>query len=127
MEPADIAQVINLWQAQTKELRAKYRWVQLFENKGDIMGCSNPHPHGQIWASDTLPNEPGKEDARQKEYFQKNRRPLLMDYLQRELEQKERLFCENEHWAVLVPFWALRYVGQSVRFPAWRYCCLSSR
>ena len=65
------------------------------------------HPHGQIWASDTLPNEPGKEDARQKEYFQKNGRPLLMDYLQRELEQKERLFCENEHWAVLVPFWAL--------------------
>ncbi len=107
MELPDIAQVINLWQAQTKELRAKYRWVQLFENKGDIMGCSNPHPHGQIWASDTLPNEPRKEDARQKEYFQKNGRPLLMDYLQRELEQKERLFCENEHWAVLVPFWAL--------------------
>ena len=107
MEIADIMQVVNLWQSQTKELRAQYRWVQLFENKGDIMGCSNPHPHGQIWASDSLPNEPKKEDDRQREYFQKNGSPLLLDYLQRELSLKERVFCENEHWAVLVPFWAL--------------------
>ncbi len=107
MELEDIGRVIDLWQSQTKQLRAEYRWVQLFENKGAIMGCSNPHPHGQIWASDSLPNEPGKEDARQSEYFQKNGTLLLQDYLARELELKERIIVENEYWVVVIPFWAL--------------------
>lgn len=107
MDVEDIARVIEVWQSQTKELRAEYRWVQLFENKGSIMGCSNPHPHGQIWASDSLPNEPAKEDARQKEHLQKYGKVLLLDYLEKELNNKERLLVENEHWAVVIPFWAL--------------------
>ena len=107
MEIPDIERVIELWRSQTEELRKQYRWVQLFENKGSIMGCSNPHPHGQIWASNSLPNEPSKENARQKEYFDRTGRPLLIDYLTRELAANERVICQNDDWAVVVPFWAL--------------------
>jgi len=71
-----------------KELGGKYQWVQIFENKGAIMGCSNPHPHCQIWASSFLPNEPRIKDVFQKEYFSKHGRPLLMDYVQREITRK---------------------------------------
>lgn len=107
MELPDIERVIDLWRSQTKELRQQYRWVQLFENKGAIMGCSNPHPHGQIWASDSLPNEPSKEDRRQKEFFERTGTPLLINYLNRELELNQRVICQNDDWAVVVPFWAL--------------------
>ena len=61
--------VVDVWAEQTEELGSKHRWVQVFENKGEIMGCSNPHPHGQIWASDSLPNEPAKEERQQLAYW----------------------------------------------------------
>ena len=61
-----IRRVIDVWASQTVELGQRYRWVQVFENKGEIMGCSNPHPHGQIWASSALPNEPAREDRQQR-------------------------------------------------------------
>jgi len=101
-----IRKVVDLWAAQMEELGAKHRWVQLFENKGEIMGCSNPHPHGQIWCGDFLPNEPAKEDRRQLAHWEANGSPLLLDYLKLELESGERVVLENEHWAVLVPYWA---------------------
>jgi UDPglucose--hexose-1-phosphate uridylyltransferase len=98
--------VVDVWAAQTEELGKKYRWVQVFENKGDVMGCSNPHPHGQIWASDFIPNEPSKEDRQQKAHFGKSGSPLLIDYLKTEVEKDQRIVVENEHWVVLVPYWA---------------------
>ncbi len=106
MEPAAIRGVVDLWAAQTEELGARYRWVQVFENKGAIMGCSNPHPHGQIWASDVLPNEALKEDRNQAQYRSAHGKNLLPDYLAEELAAGERIVVQNEHWAALVPFWA---------------------
>jgi UDPglucose--hexose-1-phosphate uridylyltransferase len=101
-----IKAVIDVWAEQTRELGMRWHWVQVFENKGEIMGCSNPHPHGQIWAGSFLPNEPAKEERRQHEHWQRCRRPLLTDYLQLELSSGERLVLENEDWVVVVPFWA---------------------
>lgn len=107
MEAEAIAPVVDLWAAQVSELGQDYAWVQVFENKGAMMGCSNPHPHGQIWASGSLPDEPAREDERQRRYLNAHGQPLLMDYLSRELDLGERIVVENEHWAVLVPFWAV--------------------
>jgi UDPglucose--hexose-1-phosphate uridylyltransferase len=107
MTPAEIRRVVDMWAEQVVELSARYHWVQVFENKGEIMGCSNPHPHGQVWAQDALPNEPTKEERCQKAYYQENKRPLLMDYVVLESEQKERLVVENRHWVALVPYWAV--------------------
>ncbi len=107
MSLPEIRGVVDTWAMQTAELGQTYRWVQIFENKGAIMGCSNPHPHGQIWALDTLPNEPFAEDAAQKRYMEENGRPLLLDYVNLELEQKERIVVQNEHWLALVPYWAV--------------------
>ena len=80
MAVADIRRVVDVWAAQTVELGASYRWVQLFENKGAAMGASNPHPHGQIWAPAALPNEPRQEDERRRAYFASDGRPVLLDY-----------------------------------------------
>ena len=106
MELPAIRQVIDLWSDQAAELGEKYRWVQIFENKGSAMGCSNPHPHGQIWAGDFLPNEATKEDVNQAAYFAKNGSNLLLDYAQAEVEQGTRVVCLNEDWVVVVPYWA---------------------
>lgn len=106
MQVEDIRSVVELWTEQIKELRKDYKWIQVFENKGDIMGCSNPHPHGQIWASNNLPNEPYKEDKTQKIYYSKHNSVLLLDYLKKEIDYKDRVIIENEHWISLVPFWA---------------------
>ncbi len=103
----NIRKVVDLWAEQTEELGRKYRWVQLFENKGAVMGCSNPHPHGQIWAGSALPNEPNKEDINQKAYFEKYDKVLLLDYLELEAQRQERIVAENEHWMVVLPYWAL--------------------
>lgn len=102
-----IRKVIDLWGEQCKDLGRKYQWVQVFENKGPVMGCSNPHPHGQIWASDLLPNEPAKEDRKQAAYKLENDSPLLVDYLQREIKYRERIVVEEAHWVALVPYWAV--------------------
>ncbi|MCP4142065.1 MAG: UDP-glucose--hexose-1-phosphate uridylyltransferase [Chloroflexi bacterium] len=107
MDLKSITKVIDLWTKEFQELGQKYKWVQVFENKGAVMGCSNPHPHGQIWASDQLPNEASKENLQQEKYFEENQRVLLMDYLEKELEKEERIVAKNDHWVALVPFWAV--------------------
>jgi UDPglucose--hexose-1-phosphate uridylyltransferase len=105
--PAEaIRGVVDVWAQQTEELGHKYRWIQVFENKGDIMGCSNPHPHGQVWASDFLPNEPFKEDRQQLAYLHEKGSVLLMDYLAVELEQEIRIVVQNRDWVALLPYWA---------------------
>ncbi len=107
MEVADIRQVVDVWAAQVGDLGRTYRWVQVFENKGEVMGCSNPHPHGQVWAGEALPHEPAKEDRQQQAYFDAHGSPLLVDYLAIESERRERLVVENEAWVAMVPYWAV--------------------
>lgn len=102
----DIRRVVDLWAAQVEDLGQTYRWVQVFETKGAIMGTSNAHPHGQIWAGDALPNEPAKEDRQQRAYYAAHGRPLLLDYAKMELERLERIVVQNDHWLVVVPYWA---------------------
>jgi len=82
-------------------------WVQVFENKGAMMGASNPHPHGQVWAESALPNEPAKEDRQQRTYLDECDQVLLVDYAKIEAAREERLVLANEHWLVVVPFWAI--------------------
>ena len=103
----EIEEVIKVWQEQLRELGQKYQWVQIFENKGAAMGCSNPHPHGQIWANSFLPNEVAREDKAQRQYYEKYGSVLLVDYVQQELVRKERIVVETEHWVVVVPYWAV--------------------
>lgn len=107
MSVAEIRPVIDVWAEQVTELGQTYDWVQVFENRGAVMGSSNPHPHGQVWALDCLPNEPAKDEVQQKLYFEKHQRPLLWDYVNLELEQQERVVLANEHWVVVVPYWAV--------------------
>lgn len=109
MELTDIRKVVDVWCNEFEELsnNPMINYVQIFENKGSIMGCSNPHPHGQIWSSSSIPSEPAKESITQKEYFDHHGVTLLGDYLKAELEKKERLLVENEHFVALVPFWAV--------------------
>jgi UDPglucose--hexose-1-phosphate uridylyltransferase len=80
--------------------------VQIFENKGAVMGCSNPHPHGQIWAGDFLPNEIAIEDREQENHFNKKKGTLLLDYARRELQLGQRVVVQNDDWLAVVPFWA---------------------
>lgn len=107
MSPEQIEDVVDLWMAETKELGKEYRWVQVFENKGAAMGCSNPHPHGQIWACDYLPSLVQKEHDRQREYFEVHGTNLLLDYLSQEKTANERVFVANHEWLWVVPFWAV--------------------
>jgi len=107
MSLEEIGQVVALWIDQLRELEKKYRWVQIFENRGEIMGCSNPHPHGQLWASSALPNEPAREDSQQRLYRDERNSILLLDYLEHEKNLQTRVIIENEDWAVLVPYWAV--------------------
>ena len=107
MQLADIERVIITWQQQYKELIQQYVWVQIFENKGAMMGCSNPHPHGQIWASDFMPQQIEREHLQQDKYFSQHNRVLLLDYLAEELAVAERVVVANDDWVVVVPFWAL--------------------
>lgn len=98
--------VIDTWQVHTAELGQRYPWVQVFENKGAAMGCSNPHPHGQVWANSFLPNEAAKEDATQRQWLATRGSPMLLDYVQRELADGSRTVVETAHWLAVVPFWA---------------------
>jgi len=109
MSPSAVRRVVDLWGDEYQMLgnHDAINYVQIFENKGQMMGCSNPHPHGQIWAQHTVPNEPRKEARTQAEYFQDSGRTLLRDYLDAELDAGERIVCENEAFVVLVPFWAV--------------------
>ncbi len=105
----EICKVVQAWKHEYTTLGAYdfINYVQIFENKGAVMGCSNPHPHGQIWSQSSLPNEVRKKDNTQKEYHSINSSSLLGDYLQQELSLKERTVFENKHFVVLVPFWAI--------------------
>lgn len=102
----ELTKVIDTWVAHLDELAKVYNWVQIFENKGAIMGCSQPHPHGQIWAHDHLPSEIMTEERTQFDYFDKRGKSMLLDYMDRELVNKERVVVENEHWVAVVPYWA---------------------
>jgi UDPglucose--hexose-1-phosphate uridylyltransferase len=107
--PAErIRSVVDVWVEQYLELGALpiIGYVQIFENKGEMMGASNPHPHGQIWANETLPTQIRKEDIAQADYLQEAGRCLLCDYLALEMIEGERIVLENEHFVALVPFWA---------------------
>lgn len=104
---SEITTIVNVWQQQSIELGAKYKWIQIFENKGQAMGCSNPHPHGQIWASDFLPNEIAREDSSQRKYYEKHKSPMLLDYVERELAMNERVIVNTKYWVVVVPYWAV--------------------
>ena len=104
-----LEKVVDMWQREYLELGALdfIQYVQIFENKGDVMGCSNPHPHGQIWAQSSIPQEVAKKAERQLQYWQQQERSLLADYLEQELAEGERLVCQNEDFVALVPFWAV--------------------
>ena len=109
MSVENINKVVKTWQNQYTELGSNnmINYVQIFENKGAVMGCSNPHPHGQIWSQSTLPNEVDKKDQRLKAYFSKNNSNLLGDYLKQELQANERIIYQNDAFVVLTPFWAV--------------------
>jgi UDPglucose--hexose-1-phosphate uridylyltransferase len=102
----EIDRVVQTWQAQIAELCIEHAWIQVFENKGAIMGCSNPHPHGQIWASHFVPHEVALEDQYQHTYWQLHHTNLLVDYAERELANGTRVVVDTEHWLVVVPYWA---------------------
>ncbi|MDO3383709.1 UDP-glucose--hexose-1-phosphate uridylyltransferase [Gilvimarinus algae] len=105
--PAEqIEAVIRCWQEQCAELSARYQWVQVFENKGAVMGCSNPHPHGQIWAQNQLPTLVAKKCEQFSLYHAQHASNMLSDYVERELALNERVVCLNDHWVVVVPYWA---------------------
>lgn len=106
MELSAIRAVVDMWAEQVDELGRRYHWVQVFENKGEIMGCSNPHPHGQIWATDALPSEPARENETQRAWRASAGSPLLLDYLELELDSSERVIVANDHWVIVVPWWA---------------------
>lgn len=106
MDLSGISAVIDSWCAQYAELGDRFESVQIFENKGAINGCSNAHPHGQIWASNHLPTLVHKEDRKQREYQQRNNSSMLLDYAGREMESGERAVCSNDHWLAVVPWWA---------------------
>lgn len=109
MEVEDVKKVVDLWQVEYQELGQKdfINYVQIFENKGQVMGCSNPHPHGQIWSQESIPVEPAKKQLHQRQYFEKHGSTLLSDYLEKELQKKERILFSNQHFTCLVPFWAV--------------------
>ncbi len=109
MPAAEIRPVVDAWAEETTTLGSdpRIRYVQVFENKGAMMGNSNPHPHCQIWATGHVPMIPARKLVTQRRYFDAHGRDLLGDYLERELASGERVVFRNEHWAALVPFWAV--------------------
>ncbi len=102
----DICQVVDTWQEQCDVLGKQYNWVQVFENKGATMGCSNPHPHGQIWAQQQLPTLVSKKSAAQENYLKAHGVNLLQDYAAKEMIKQERVVVVNDDWLVVVPYWA---------------------
>jgi UDPglucose--hexose-1-phosphate uridylyltransferase len=101
-----LGRVIDTWCEQTQNLGADYPWVQVFENKGAMMGCSNPHPHGQVWATSFLPDEVAVEDRQQRRYFAQHKGSMLLEVARREAILGERVVVQNPHWLAVVPYWA---------------------
>jgi UDPglucose--hexose-1-phosphate uridylyltransferase len=106
LSDTEMLAVIKTWMREAVDLSKRYASVQIFENKGAVMGCSNPHPHGQIWAQTRLPSLVQKEADNQRDYFAKQEQSLLLDYVHKELAAGERVVVENADWVVVVPFWA---------------------
>jgi len=102
----ELAAVVDVWRAELHELGARYAWVQVFENKGEVMGCSSPHPHGQIWAMSAIPTLAQREDDHQRHHSAAAGGNLLLEYVERELSIGERVVVRNDRWAAVVPFWA---------------------
>lgn len=109
MAAGEVRVVVDAWAAESAQLGALdfVSHVQVFENKGLLMGCSNPHPHCQVWATEHVPHLPARKLAAQRRFFEAQGRDLLGDYLERERREGERLVCGNRHWTALVPFWAV--------------------
>lgn len=109
MPLADIRRVVEVWRAQTRELGALnfVNYVQVFENKGAMMGASNPHPHCQVWATEHIPTEPAKELHTQSDYWHAHHTCLLCNYMAIEFTRAERIVIQNDHFIVVVPFWAV--------------------
>jgi len=109
MAVPEIVNVVDVWVEQYQAIGSfpSINYVQIFENRGEMMGCSNPHPHGQIWANQSIPNEPRKEQEAQRTYLKKHRTCLLCAYLQTEAQAQARIVLENEHFITVVPFWAV--------------------
>jgi UDPglucose--hexose-1-phosphate uridylyltransferase len=109
MPAGGIRQLIDTWASQCTSLEAEpaIRAVTIFENRGAMMGASNPHPHCQVWANETVPDELQKESDRQREYRRQRGSCLLCDYVALELRARERTICSNEHFVAVVPFWAI--------------------
>lgn len=105
MSPAEIEAVIDTWRDQADDLTRRFRWVQIFENNGEAMGASNPHPHGQIWAGAALPTIPAREDLTQRAYMEEHGSPLLLDYAAQE-SGGDRIVVDGDAWMALVPYWA---------------------
>lgn len=100
-----VREIVDVWASQSAELGALYPWVQIFENKGAMMGCSNPHPHGQIWASSFLPSEAATEDQMQRAWFSEHNIPMLLQTAHQEAGGAREI-CANDFWLALVPWWA---------------------
>jgi len=109
MEVSDIRNIVDTWVKEFKELgnRQEIKYVQIFENKGEIMGCSNPHPHSQIWGTYSIPVEPIKETIHQKDFLSKKNNCLLCEYEKLEVDLDERVIIANDDFIVVVPFWAV--------------------
>lgn len=106
MEETSIVKVIDEWINQLIILSEQHSYVQIFENKGEMVGCSSPHPHGQIWALDYEPHLVGKEKQYQQDYYEAHGSQLLLDYMEEEQQQQQRIITENQDWILLVPYWA---------------------
>lgn len=109
LSQTEVEEVVRTWTDQTRDLgqRDFINYVQVFENKGAVMGCSNPHPHSQVWSTSHLPNEPLKEFDAQQQYWLNRNACLLCDYLAEEIGSQERIVAQNEDFTALVPFWAV--------------------
>ena len=107
MDHPDIEAVIDVWADQTEQLGRDHRWVQVFENRGAAMGASNPHPHGQIWATSSIPSLVATEDAAQRRFRERSGSGLLLDYAAQESSAGERVVVENDEWLIVVPYWAV--------------------
>ncbi len=109
MERADVQRVVEAWVEEEEGLRSdpSIAYVQIFENRGAMMGASNPHPHCQIWATAHVPDEPAAEAAAQAEYHREHGTALLSDYAALELREQARIVCRNDQFLVVVPWWAV--------------------
>lgn len=126
MDIANVHRLVDAWAEEFSALSSQpgVQSVQIFENRGAMMGCSNPHPHGQIWANETIPEQLARECVSFSEYQQKHKSGLLEDYLAVEQETQQRLVAENEHFVVVVPFWAV-WPFETLVVSRRRVACLS--